>query len=327
MISVVVPVYKSEKTLRRCVESILAQTDKDLEVILVVEAAPDPSGVLCDELASKDERIHVVNGENRGVSDARNRGIQAANGEYIRFVDSDDFIDPESNEKLLNIMKESDADLVIGGFNHLYYSRNIEKLPKNEDLRELYFDGFLNMPWNKLYKKRLIRELFPMDIDLGEDLVFNQSYLRGCKDYKIVQASVYDYIQDDRGTTLSTKRRGDRYRIMTKLYKKSKRFFHDMGVDDNGICAAKLIVSFLDEIIEAAFDKDMEKKDYLRLINRAHIIIDRIPVEERMRAERRIQGIQPDYDILYPLVRKGSVNAVRYAGKIRAAAVTALRMR
>ena len=100
-----------------------------------------------------------------------------------------------------------------------------------------------------------------------------------------------------------------------------------MGVDDNGICAAKLIVSFLDEIIEAAFDKDMEKKDYLRLINRAHIIIDRIPVEERMRAERRIQGIQPDYDILYPLVRKGSVNAVRYAGKIRAAAVTALRMR
>ena len=93
----------------------------------------------------------------------------------------------------------SDADLVIGGFNHLYYSRNIEKLPKNEDLRELYFDGFLNMPWNKLYKKRLIRELFPMDIDLGEDLVFNQSYLRGCKDFKIVQASVYDYIQDDRG--------------------------------------------------------------------------------------------------------------------------------
>ena len=113
MISVVVPVYKSEKTLEKCVNSLCAQTDGDLEILLIVDGPPDGSGILADELAKKDKRIRVINQENQGVSKARNRGIKEAKGEYIRFVDSDDYVDEDSNEILLSAMKEQDVDMVI----------------------------------------------------------------------------------------------------------------------------------------------------------------------------------------------------------------------
>ena len=102
MISVVVPVYKSEKTLEKCVNSLCAQTDRDLEILLVVDGPPDGSGILADELAKKDERIRVINQVNQGVSRARNRGIKEAKGEYIRFVDSDDYVDEERKRPRCN---------------------------------------------------------------------------------------------------------------------------------------------------------------------------------------------------------------------------------
>lgn len=308
MISIIVPVYKSEKTLERCVESLLAQEYQDFEILLVVDAPPDPSGIMCDELAKRDNRIRVLNQVNQGVSNARNFGLSHARGEYIRFVDSDDFVKPDSLSILIKAMEETDADFVVAGYHHLYFGRRIEKLPKLQaesvqtgdrnkehgykDLEKgqiqkevyeikanenyvylLYEKGFLNMPWNKLYKKELIRQSFSKEFNLGEDLLFNLAYLNGCKKMAVTKGSVCEYIQDDRGTTLSTKRRSNKLDITLTLYeevtKAFKRLYPEKEV--KAVLKDKLMTEFLDDLEGLAFEKSMsakEKKEIIRLYER-----------------------------------------------------------
>lgn len=114
-ISVIVPVYNVEQYLTRCVESILAQTYRNLEIILVDDGAKDASGSLCEELAARDARISVIHKENGGLSSARNAGIDIATGDYLAFVDSDDWIEPDMYAHMLGLMKRYDARLVCAG--------------------------------------------------------------------------------------------------------------------------------------------------------------------------------------------------------------------
>ena len=114
-ISVIVPVYNVEDYLARCVDSILAQTHSNLEVILVDDGAKDSSGAICDDYAARDSRVKVIHKENGGLSSARNAGLEAAAGEYIAFVDSDDWIEPDAYSHLLEVMEKYGALLVCGG--------------------------------------------------------------------------------------------------------------------------------------------------------------------------------------------------------------------
>lgn len=115
LISIIIPVYKTEQYLKRCVESVLAQTYQDLEIILVNDGSPDNSLKICYEYAEMDRRIKVVNKENGGVASARNAGIDLAAGEYIGFVDSDDYIEPDMFELLVGLINEYKADISICG--------------------------------------------------------------------------------------------------------------------------------------------------------------------------------------------------------------------
>ncbi len=115
LISVIVPVYKVEAYLNRCVDSILGQTYKNLEVILVDDGSPDGSGAICDAYAEKDARVRVIHKENGGLSSARNAGIDIAKGEYLAFVDSDDWIEPETYKTMLELAKKHNAKMVCGG--------------------------------------------------------------------------------------------------------------------------------------------------------------------------------------------------------------------
>ena len=115
LLSVIVPVYNVEKYLEKCVESILNQTYSNLEVILVNDGSKDTSGSICDALAQKDPRVLVIHQENGGLSSARNMGIEAATGEYITFVDSDDWIEPDGYEHLMDLMHRNQVNLVCGG--------------------------------------------------------------------------------------------------------------------------------------------------------------------------------------------------------------------
>ena len=118
-ISVIVPVYKVEKYLNRCVQSIASQTYENLEIILVDDGSPDNCGVLCDEWVQKDSRIKVVHKENGGLSSARNAGVAVATGAYVGFVDSDDYIHPQMYEKLYEALVENGADISICGCDYV----------------------------------------------------------------------------------------------------------------------------------------------------------------------------------------------------------------
>jgi len=115
LLSVIVPVYNVEAYVARCVESILNQTYKNLEVILVDDGATDASGAICDTFAAQDPRVRVIHKENGGLSSARNAGLETATGEYITFVDSDDWIEGDALEKLLAATLEHQVELVVGG--------------------------------------------------------------------------------------------------------------------------------------------------------------------------------------------------------------------
>ena len=173
-ISVIVPVYKVEDLLCRCVDSILAQTFGNLEIILVDDGSPDNCGIICDEYADKDSRIRVIHKSNGGLSSARNAGLDIATGDYIAFVDSDDWIEPDTYEHLLGAAMRYDVKLVCAGRFDVD-SATGEKTkglcpPKEEVVsgREMCRRIFLweNMDsasWDKLYHRSLFREIrFPL---------------------------------------------------------------------------------------------------------------------------------------------------------------------
>lgn len=280
MVSIVVPVYKSEQTLTRCVESLCSQTYEDIEIILVVDGPPDGSGILAQKLSKQYDKVKVVFQENQGVSVSRNRGIEEAEGKYIRFVDSDDYVLPNSIECMVRALEKTDADLCIAGFHHLYFGRTITKLPEMEgtfstnkskdEVLKLYQTGYLNMPWNKLYKKELITKGFPTDLNLGEDLCFNLNYLEKTSTFTVIPETVCEYIQDDRGTTLSTKRRMDKIPIAFRLYETVRDIFERMYPElenQRGVLESKLVVEFLDDLEGLYFDKSLTKKQKLDLIH------------------------------------------------------------
>jgi glycosyltransferase involved in cell wall biosynthesis len=162
---VVVPIYKVEKYIDKCINSIINQTYKNLEIILVDDGSPDNCPQICDEYAKKDNRIKVIHKENGGLSDARNRGIKEARGEYIGFVDSDDYIDDGMYEYLYNLIKKHNAEISICGFKEVDENGKAIKEKKSECINEyssiealeiLAEDIIItNHAWNKLYKREL----------------------------------------------------------------------------------------------------------------------------------------------------------------------------
>src|SRR5699024_4494271 len=126
LISVIVPVYNVEKYVRRCIDSICGQTYSNLEIILIDDGSTDSSGKICDEMAAKDGRISVIHQENKGLSQARNAGLDQAKGEYIAFVDSDDYLSLNMYECLLKSLKENNADVVRCAIKNVYEGENIE---------------------------------------------------------------------------------------------------------------------------------------------------------------------------------------------------------
>ena len=204
-VSIIVPVYKAEKYLHICIDSILGQTFTDWECILVDDGSPDGSGVICDEYAQKDTRIHVIHKENRGVSAARNTGLSAAQGEYIYFIDSDDYVEREALELLLSKAKQSEADIMVHGLVNDYIYKHSSTAVKYGSLPEKDYSTILEMadrwgllkgPVNKLFKNSIIKNKalrFDESISYGEDTKFTFEYLAHCHSIAFVPRHLYHY--------------------------------------------------------------------------------------------------------------------------------------
>lgn len=186
MISVIIPVYKVERYLEKCIESIQKQTFKDLEIILIDDGSPDKCGKICDDFADKDKRIKVIHKTNEGLSIARNTGLQYATGEYVTFVDSDDYISMTCFEKMITAIKKYQADIVMCGTmcvdeDGKILSQDIfeeGKIYKGEKIVDEFVLSLKTAVWNKLFRKKiLINSEFPKNRIHGEDLVFITSFL------------------------------------------------------------------------------------------------------------------------------------------------------
>ena len=229
-VSVIIPVYNTKKYLRKCVDSVLAQTYDNLEIILVNDGSTDDSGALCDEIAKGFNNIMVIHKENGGLSDARNAGIAVATGEYTCFLDSDDWMDEDCIEEALSEMQSSGSDVVVWGYHTDFYDEN-ERVTRSRDVipaqlvssngidENIDVDkliGLCGYAWNKLYKTEIIKNLeFAKGISLVEDILFNAEVMTEKVKVSFINKAFIHYIQRQR-ETLGTKYYPDYLDLKTK---------------------------------------------------------------------------------------------------------------
>lgn len=204
-ISVIIPVYNVAAQLPRCVDSILTQTYENLEVLLVDDGSTDGSGNICDRCALQDSRVRTVHRENGGASAARNTGLGLATGEYLAFVDGDDYIEPQMYQTLLDALRWTDRPAAVCGF----YSGNKVHLVKRNGWRECWLALLRGELWmaslcNKLYRRDCWGELrLPEEIRFTEDLLANARYFAGDQSVAVVPQGLYHY-EDRRDSTMRT---------------------------------------------------------------------------------------------------------------------------
>jgi glycosyltransferase involved in cell wall biosynthesis len=211
VLSIIVPVYNSEKTLTQCLDSIISQTLTNFECILVDDGSTDKSPAICNEYVQKDSRIQVLHKPNEGASAARNDGIKAACGEYIAFVDSDDYILPDMYRLLLEEIENEKKELVCCGYTH----RNKVYLPPPffygastaQAVYHLEHSELFGLIWNKLYLVKIIKThniSFHAGQYFGEDMFFNLQYFGLINSFCLVDKALYVYCENSQ--SISKKR-------------------------------------------------------------------------------------------------------------------------
>ena len=252
MISIVVPVYNVEKYLKECVDSILAQTYTDYEIILVDDGSTDSSGSICDEY-TKYSKIQVIHKKNAGLGMARNSGIEIAKGEFITFLDSDDYWSPDALEKLMAGIKENHADTCIGGYTRVTTSGEVvfEEYPElsiyssSGEVKKKIFprlmgsapdrkDAFRPSVWNAIYSMSIIKEnrvRFPSEREyIAEDVMFDLDYYRHSECVAVISSSGY-YYRVTPGS-LTQKYKSDRFEKVVYLYQEVLKRLRKYEYDD-----------------------------------------------------------------------------------------------
>ena len=209
LVSIIVPVYNAEKTIDRCIESVLNQTCKDFELILLDDGSADGSGQICDAHAGRDPRIRVLHKENSGVSDTRNQGIAMAKGEYLQFMDSDDWLTPNATESFVRVVTEHPCDMVIADFYRVVGERVSQKgdIEKEGIIDKVGYaacmmkkpaDFYYGVLWNKFYRRSII-EAYQIKMDTSvswcEDFLFNMEYVRHIRSVYVLRVPVYYYVK------------------------------------------------------------------------------------------------------------------------------------
>ena len=317
MFSIVIPVYNAKTSLERCVDSWLCQTRKDLEIILVDDGSSDGSKELCDELAKNHSGtcLRVIHQANSGVSAARNAGIRAAEGEFLLFTDSDDYVESDYLEKMAALQENSDADLVLCGYHHLYDGADIVKVPGEthvstmaefqQEFLELYKKSDLNMPWNKLYRKALVG-VFDTSLSLGEDLLFNLEYLSKCRRVAVLGEPLCWYVQDMGKTTLSSEKRQNRMELAERICRETENFYEKTWGNPckDGSIFLRYMNEVMDECEKLPDDRTLAYREKLEILHG----YAKEPLVKNRGSE--VQFTYPDYRILWIFLKRDMVRTV-----------------
>ena len=245
-ISVIVPIYSTEKYIHKCINSILGQSFRDIEIILVNDGSEDNCGQIVNEYQKADARIKVIHKENGGLWSARNAGLDIATGKYISFIDSDDWVKREMLEEMYNKAEEHQADLVVCNYNKVYADRTEENVLKVKEelikLDQIGFQDYFYNYWfqnnhgrevcNKLYKREIIKQkkiLFEKNKEIfAEDLLFNFYYLCHIKKIYAVNSSYYNYLQHN--SSIMAGQKPDLAVKYTELVQRFSNYTRNMGV-------------------------------------------------------------------------------------------------
>ena len=254
LISIIVPVYKVEKELGECIESLMHQTYKNIEIILVDDGSPDKCPEICEHYANIDSRIRVIHKENGGLSDARNYGITEANGEFLGFVDSDDFVDEIMYEKLFEAAQSTSSDIAEcdcvrfadGERPNLIIKEGQKIIKPKEWITETNLNGFLNcVAWNKLYRRELFEGVrYPVGRNNEDEATTYKLVYKANKIVRI-ESSLYFYRQRTGSITnskITSKIINDKYTAL-----KEKTLYFDQNGEKSiaDFCRARLAISMI----------------------------------------------------------------------------------
>lgn len=233
MVSVIVPIYNAEKYLSECISSVLSQSYKDFELILIDDGSTDRSLNICNEFAKKDLRITVVHQENSGVSAARNNGLKNTKGEFVAFVDSDDYVEKNWLDLQVKAITTEGADVAVCGMKIDKQERILSKSSKAKEniLLDLQECGLMYSTFNKLYRRNLIHSDFNDRLKFGEDLLFNLEYFKNIKTIAVVSQALCFYRKDN-PMSATANFREDKFKDILLLNKKTCDFCKKIA-DDN----------------------------------------------------------------------------------------------
>lgn len=240
LISVIVPIYNVEKFIRKCVDSIIGQTYKNLEIFLVDDGSPDKCGAICEEYAQKDRRIKVIHKENGGLSSARNAALDVATGDYVMFVDSDDWVEPDFCKEAIEMILREGVSMASFGYNNVHFEKKSDSYKKYERYTDnpkvvdssmairniiLQDDVIFNYAWNKIYDIRLFEQVrYPIG-KTYEDQAVTYILINKAKRIYVSNKILYNYIRRDDSISSSwytPRHTADRFEIWSKRLKDIK---------------------------------------------------------------------------------------------------------
>lgn len=314
-ISVIIPIYQVEKFLNKCIESVISQTYKCLEILLIDDGSKDNCPKICDQYAKEDKRIKIIHKENGGLSDARNMGIKNAKGDYIFFLDSDDWVDQRIISHLYMLIKKYDADIAECQYEKVYKE---DAIINNEDKEEIKVytpkeslenliterSGNRVVSWNKLYKKKLFNQIeFPMG-KIHEDEYTTYKLLYQCK--KIVVTNLKFYYYRQRENSIISEKFNPKRLDVIQAYEEKLEFYKKKNEIE---LYQKEIPKFLYILLncyynskKAKFNKEIVKniKDKYRKIYREYKKIKSNNIKERVKYG--LIYIIPDLVFILPVI-------------------------
>ena len=256
LVSIIVPVYNAKNYLEACLDSIINQSYKNIEIILIDDGSNDGSSDIVDLYARNDSRIRVVHNTNHGVSYTRNCGIKIASGSKVLFIDSDDTVDVDYVKKLTTPLKKQNYDVVVCGANDINVKKGktrARKFPQSltgdikNDFVNLFLVPSITAPWGKLYDLEIIKKnnvFFTEGISFNEDVLFNVMYFRYVESYALIKEPLYNYYH--RLSNSLTKNRSDKnFDGCLKVAYELRKFVSDINVKDGNIALTHTCFNYL----------------------------------------------------------------------------------
>lgn len=316
LVTLIIPIYNAERYLRRCLDSVAAQTFGDMEVLLMNDGSKDRSSAICREYEERDARFRTIDKENSGVSDTRNQGMQLARGKYLQFMDSDDWLTPDATQSLVEAAEKDQCDMVIADFYRVNGEHYVEKQHIRDEKvmnREAFAMEMANDPadfyygvmWNKLYRREVVEQhglCCDTSMNWCEDFVFNLSFIRYGERFRALQKPIYYYMKR-KGSLVSTEAVSvDAVKVKFELLERYKDLYQSMGLyEEHKLKINAYILAIAKDGGVARINPKTQKLDPE----------DVIPEEEKSRYQHVEHTFEPVYDEASEILILGTFPSVK----------------